>query len=409
MSDSKLRELERRWRETGTREDRLALARERVRSGSVLELDEYFVLADFEPDSAAGYLRSRALPERLELAARCGHQAAILATPGPVVPLDRRNLADLPRDAAMVVGAAAVRGAISVWGSLCTDPALNRVLEAVDRFILDPSQVNEQFARALALDVSQARRVAPFSLSNERAYAKAQSANNVAQCMCWAMFLPEPHSQGKVQHALAAAAGLLGEEELSALISRETLAWALEARQQLGVPTAAALPEEPLVASSTGAVTRQDELRRTLRALQVQGRDPYVRALLAIGRKVALPLLLEVYPEDEGGAAMLDALQDYFHCPCQDHRETLRSVSMTWDTTSEGPSPRANLAVLFITHLACDVIDRDDPPPPAKQGWQYAFDSMEGIYRDETLTEGALEVIRETAIACEQKQGEGHA
>jgi hypothetical protein len=58
MSDAKLRELERRWKETGTVEDEAAYLLERVRVGDL----------------------SR---ERLELAAYCGHEGARRAT-GPV-------------------------------------------------------------------------------------------------------------------------------------------------------------------------------------------------------------------------------------------------------------------------------------------------------------------------------------
>ena len=51
MSDQRLRELERRWRETGSVEDEAAYLRERVRVGDLTQ-------------------------ERLELAAHCGHEGA---------------------------------------------------------------------------------------------------------------------------------------------------------------------------------------------------------------------------------------------------------------------------------------------------------------------------------------------
>jgi hypothetical protein len=53
MSDTKLRALERRWKETGTVEDETAYLQERVRAGTLSQ-------------------------ETLERAARCGHAAAIL-------------------------------------------------------------------------------------------------------------------------------------------------------------------------------------------------------------------------------------------------------------------------------------------------------------------------------------------
>lgn len=55
MSDCRLRELERRWRETGSVEDEAAYLRERVRVGNLTE-------------------------EKLELAAYCGHEGAMHAT-----------------------------------------------------------------------------------------------------------------------------------------------------------------------------------------------------------------------------------------------------------------------------------------------------------------------------------------
>ena len=58
MSDQRLRELERRWRETGSVEDEAAYLRERVRVGDLTQ-------------------------ERLELAAYCGHEGATRATEVP--------------------------------------------------------------------------------------------------------------------------------------------------------------------------------------------------------------------------------------------------------------------------------------------------------------------------------------
>lgn len=54
MTDARLRELERRWRETGAVEDEATLLRERVRAGNLV-------------------------PDRLKLAAHCGHAASALA------------------------------------------------------------------------------------------------------------------------------------------------------------------------------------------------------------------------------------------------------------------------------------------------------------------------------------------
>ena len=81
MSDEKLRELERRFRETGSAEDEVAWLRERARSSERLDWDSYSRLHDLDLKAAANYLQWRVetgdlTRERLELAASCGHTAA---------------------------------------------------------------------------------------------------------------------------------------------------------------------------------------------------------------------------------------------------------------------------------------------------------------------------------------------
>jgi len=87
VTDSKLRELERRWKETGSVEDELAWLRERVRSGAALDEASYARLATLDSPSAVAYLYSRALanPTRtaaLALAGRCGDELAREALAG---------------------------------------------------------------------------------------------------------------------------------------------------------------------------------------------------------------------------------------------------------------------------------------------------------------------------------------
>ena len=83
MSDEKLRELERRFRETGSAEDELAWLRERARSGEKLDWDSYSRLHELDVEAAADFLRWRVeagelSSSNLELAAYCGHRAAAL-------------------------------------------------------------------------------------------------------------------------------------------------------------------------------------------------------------------------------------------------------------------------------------------------------------------------------------------
>ncbi|HBP18982.1 MAG TPA: hypothetical protein DEA08_14500 [Planctomycetes bacterium] len=81
MSDEKLRELERRFRETGSADDELAWLRECARSGEKLDWDSYSRLHELDVEAAADLLRWRVKTgdlsqERLEVAAWCGHEAS---------------------------------------------------------------------------------------------------------------------------------------------------------------------------------------------------------------------------------------------------------------------------------------------------------------------------------------------
>ena len=99
MSDARLRELERRWRESGSTEDEAAYLRERVRVGDLTQ-------------------------ERLELAAYCGHEGALRATgvrssprltsEGFIATLVMRH----DRDIALLAAFAAAMATLNTWESL---------------------------------------------------------------------------------------------------------------------------------------------------------------------------------------------------------------------------------------------------------------------------------------------------
>jgi len=81
VTDSKLRELERRWKETGSVEDEWAWLSARVRGGERLDWESYSRLAELDVGAATEYLRERVdegdlSQERLELAALCSHDPA---------------------------------------------------------------------------------------------------------------------------------------------------------------------------------------------------------------------------------------------------------------------------------------------------------------------------------------------
>ena len=112
MSDQKLRDLERRWRETGSVEDEAAYLRERVRVGDLTQ-------------------------ERLELAAYCGHEGARAAL-GGVVSCGPKGaselLADLRSWGAEEVGRAFLviaEAVLPLWRAVSHDTAERESVEAV--------------------------------------------------------------------------------------------------------------------------------------------------------------------------------------------------------------------------------------------------------------------------------------
>lgn len=147
MSDSKLRELERRWKETGAVEDEAAYLLERVRAGDLTQ-------------------------ERLELAAYCGHEAAGCAVSLPRSSWDYlrlgmqtassessiRTAAALGRSVLVSVDGKGMQG---VFGDDFDLVLLEGVLIAIDAWILNPSFVNAQALTAWAGPSSERMTVDP--------------------------------------------------------------------------------------------------------------------------------------------------------------------------------------------------------------------------------------------------------
>ncbi|MGE0706576.1 MAG: hypothetical protein AB7N76_05825 [Planctomycetota bacterium] len=67
MSDSELRDLERRWRESGVDDDELAWLQALVRRVPALTWEQYSRLGSLDPESAAGYLELQVQSGELEL------------------------------------------------------------------------------------------------------------------------------------------------------------------------------------------------------------------------------------------------------------------------------------------------------------------------------------------------------
>lgn len=125
MSDAKLRDLERRWKETGTCEDEAAYSTERVRVGDLTR-------------------------ERLELAAYCGHEGARSASGVAPEPSFRRLLLKI---AATGGRPACARVCLGLARSLdCAHPVAHAVLAAVEagaRSDLDTTEVRQTCESAM--------------------------------------------------------------------------------------------------------------------------------------------------------------------------------------------------------------------------------------------------------------------
>lgn len=165
MSDERLRELERRWKETGAVADEAAYLLERVRIGSLT-------------------------PTRLELAAYCGSEGARQALDGPPSADLQSLLRRLEALSAVKIAIAAATSVIPIWaaGEKTDEPqsALRAARDAMNCPCPDHEEKAAQLAfTAEATASSQARlgfedRRAPHVLAGKAAGAAAEAASNFA-------------------------------------------------------------------------------------------------------------------------------------------------------------------------------------------------------------------------------------
>jgi hypothetical protein len=157
VSDERLRELERRWKETGAVEDGAAWLRERVRVGDLTQ-------------------------ERLELAAHCGHQAATTLTRGNPEALSLQEwLGTFPDggDGAVTrlkIGLA--RAALPIWeASQPNDHRPHAAIRAAEGWVLCPC------ADHLAIGEGAAQACEPeATLSPDVVRSVARLAATAARC-----------------------------------------------------------------------------------------------------------------------------------------------------------------------------------------------------------------------------------
>jgi hypothetical protein len=177
MSDARLRELERRWRETGSVQDEAAYLIERKRGGTL---------------SA----------ETLDLAAFLGHAAAVEAT-GPVSESAGGDwfatlLQRLGPGAAVRVAAAFAQEALSVWESAVPEDRRPRhSVEAALRWA-ESCPVSDdavEAAEAAGAEASEAGREARRDRRDGAVVAAAFGAMGAARCAYWAAMGGQWHTK----------------------------------------------------------------------------------------------------------------------------------------------------------------------------------------------------------------------
>ncbi len=197
MSDTKLRELERRWKETGTVADEAAYLLERVRAGNLTR-------------------------ERLELAAYCGHEGAISALGsdrgGHTVVADRAFVSGLKKWGKPPIVALAVAAAETIFENY-TDGVRRRdalqALASAKAWLAFPNAENQASARTWGAHASS-------DMRDVRAIA-------VGACALSASLELEEFPSGAPEHARTAVEGCVHFAPQSATTLPRTLAlWALE-------------------------------------------------------------------------------------------------------------------------------------------------------------------------------------
>lgn len=242
MSDERLREAERRWRETGAVEDEARYLLERVRAGDLA-------------------------PERLELAARCGHRSAARALgrpdgvgPGSLTIELARELERHGHPLLVAASAAIAAQVLPVWTrQFPEDHRPARAIAAARACAPGPTRARALEAREAGLAAGEAGdRVASASpwFQEDPAACAAEAAHRAAACATRdlgqaALAGPDVDSG---DHAwiliwtldIAVDAAELDREALSRVALEPVVAWALTGRFGAQVPEGDA-PGDPRV------------------------------------------------------------------------------------------------------------------------------------------------------------------
>jgi hypothetical protein len=158
MSDQKLRDLERRWRETGTVEDEAAYLLERMRVGELSS-------------------------EKLELAAFCAHEGArrALGSDAPALPTEVEawliGLRDRSHHAALRAGLALAALALPEWEALHPSDSRPRMALDTVREVLAETEGSRESSAAAADEANDA------AIETERDPNRASSAASCAAAL----------------------------------------------------------------------------------------------------------------------------------------------------------------------------------------------------------------------------------
>lgn len=187
MSDAVLRDLERRWRQTHSRDDEAAYLLRRVRAGT---LDQ----------------------ERLELAAYCGHVAC--GAHGQAGPAQAQafvaGLAPWGREVCVRAGVAALRAAV---GAVGPSKPVARCLEAIGDWVEAPGAALQRAVQAAHADLRG---------------AGAEVA--AVACLVWAVISEQPQrSAWTASLALRPLTTVADEADLLAAMRADLARWALSA------------------------------------------------------------------------------------------------------------------------------------------------------------------------------------
>jgi hypothetical protein len=215
VSDQRLRDLERRWHETGAITDEAAFLRERVRAGALAR-------------------------DRLELAAYCGHEAArqaleqIKATRVGL----RKWAVGLRRwggEAATRGAVAAARAASTATRDLWSDGRVDSALARAEDWARCPCEEHAREAQQAALDALEAFIAAPIGAARDSASACIAAAKEIGFSGGPRHVTPwgDTESVGIEDGAACAASALKAigtkghEKAVRDRISQELSAWAL--------------------------------------------------------------------------------------------------------------------------------------------------------------------------------------